>query len=520
MATRRLLMRQIRSVLKLKFDRGLTQREIARACSLGVGTVSEYLQRAKEAGLGWPLPEEMDDGLLETRLFTRPAEATQSPKAVPDAAHIHKELRRSGVTRHLLWLEYLESNPEGYRYTQFCEHYKRFVQSVKPSMRQVHRAGEKTFVDYSGKKPTIVDPKTGEIEEVEFFVGALGASSYTYAEATLTQELHNWVGSHIRMFEYFGGSSSILVPDNLKSGVTRPCRYEPGVNRTYEELAEHYGAVVIPARSYRPKDKAKVEVSVLVAQRWILAALRNVTFFSLSEINEAIREKLDLLNDRPMQKLGVSRRELFEQLDRPALHPLPRTRYEIGRWKTCTVNIDYHIEIDRNYYSVPYPLLREKIEARSTHSTVEIFFKSKRVASHRRLWGKGLYSTDPEHMPRSHRAHAEWTPSRLISWAEKTGPATGRMVTKIMESRRHPEQGYRACLGIMRLGRSFGEERLEAACERAKRLKVFSYRTVKNILSSGSDRRPLEEDDSQTSFTPRHDNIRGAHYYQKEETPC
>lgn len=511
MARLRLRMRQIREVLRLRHERGLSQREIARATSSGVATVWGYLQRAREAGLRWPLPEDLDDRALEARLFAEVGRAL-APKAPPDCAWIHREMRRKGVTLQLLHLEYLEANPGGYRYSQFCEYYRRFRKKLDPTMRQVHRAGEKVFVDFSGDRPEIVDPKTGEIRQVELFVGTLGASSYTYAEAVESQELPHWIGAHARMLEYFGGCPEIFVPDNLKSGVTRACRYEPGVNRSYEEMARHYGAAVVPARSGRARDKAKVESAVLVAQRWILAALRNRTFFSQAELNAAIAEKLEILNSRPMQKLGVSRKELFETLDRPVLRPLPSHRYELASWKYVTVNIDYHVEVKGSYYSVPYQLIREKVEARFTARTVEVFFKGRRIASHARLAGKGKHSTEPEHMPRSHREHAEWTPSRIISWASKSGPATGRVVTAILESKPHPEQGYRACLGIIRLGMKHGEVRLEAACRRAERLGACSYRSVRNILSSGADRLPLEETES-VSTTPEHPNIRGAAYY-------
>ncbi len=517
MTAKRLPMRKIREILRLKYEAGLSHRAIACACCVGVGTVSLYVTRAREAGLAWPLSEEMDEAALQARLLRRPRSPT-GPRPQPEVAHIHQELKRPSVTLHLLWMEYLEEHPSGYRYSQFCEIYRRWAKKLHPSMRQRHRAGEKVFVDYSGKKPHLVDRRTGEEIPVELFVGVLGASSYTYAEATRSQELPNWITSHTRMLEFFGGSPEIYVPDNLKSGITTPCRYEAGVNRTYQELAEHYGAVVIPARSGKPRDKAKVEANVLVSQRWILAALRDRTFFSLAEFNEAIREKLIELNGRPMQHLGMSRRELYERLDRPALKPLPTERYQMAEWKPCRVNIDYHVEVDKNYYSVPYQLVGELLEARFTPMIVEVYFKSRRVASHRRLSGRGQASTLPEHMPSSHRAHAEWTPSRIIRWAEKTGPATGRLVAEILSRYRHPEQGYRACLGILRLGKRYGSERLEAAAARAEGLRSYSYRTIKNILSSGADRLPLEEESPDP--TPEHANIRGAAYYAAKEIEC
>jgi len=511
MARLRLQMRQIREVLRLRYERGLSQREIARAISASVGTVCQYLRRAETVDLSWPLPDDLDDAALDARLFDS-ASGPPSPRAPLDCAWLHRELRRKHVTLQLLHLEYLESNPGGYRYSQFCEHYRRFRQKLHPTMRQVHLAGEKVFVDFSGDGPEVVDRTTGEVRKVELFVGTLGASSYTYAEAVESQELAHWIGAHIRMLEYFGACPQIFVPDNLKSGVSRPCRYEPGVNRSYDDMARHYGAAVVPARSGRPKDKAKVESAVLVAQRWILAALRNRTFFSLAELNAAIAEKLEIFNSRPMQKLGVSRAELFESVDRPALQPLPSNRYELAYWKKATVNIDYHVDVKSNYYSVPHQLVREKVEARFTATTVEVFFKGRRIASHGRLSGKGKHTTKPEHMPRSHREYAEWTPSRIISWAGKSGPATGRVVKTILETKPHPEQGFRACLGIIRLGRTHGELRLEAACRRAEHLGACSYRSVRNILSSGADRRPLEEGES-ISTTPDHPNIRGATYY-------
>jgi transposase len=506
-------MRQLREILRLKQEQGLHHRAIARACGVGVGTVSEYLRRVKAAGLGWPLPPELDEAALEARLF--PPAGPVRERVAPDPAWIHQELRRVGVTLHLLWEEYRQVHPDGYGYSQFCELYRRWAKKLKPSMRQQHRAGEKTFIDFSGKRPHLVERRTGEEIPVELFVAALGASSYTYAEATLTQKLHDWVSAHTRMLEYFGGSTELWVPDQLRSAVTQPCRYEPGVNRSYQELAGHYDAVVVPARPGKARDKATVESTVLVAQRWILARLRHRTFFELSELNAAIGELLEDLNGRPLQKLGISRRELWERLDRPALKPLPVGRYEMARWKLCRVNIDYHVEVERHPYSVPYQLVGEQLEARYTASVVEIYYKGRRLDSHARRYDHQP-STKPEHMPSSHRAHAEWTPSRLIHWAEKTGPATGRLVAGILESRPHPEQGYRACLGLMRLGRRYGQARLEAACDRAELLRSYSYRTVKNILAAAQDRLPFEAESS-VPPTPSHANIRGARYYAAEE---
>jgi transposase len=511
-------MRKIREVLRLKYECGFRHRAIARTCGLGVGTVSDYVGRAARCGLSWPLPAELDEQALEARLFTQAAPLSE--RAAPDCAWIHQELRKTGVTLHLLWSEYRATHPDGYAYSQFCVIYRRWAGHLKLSMRQTHRAGEKTFIDYSGKRPEIVNPQTGEMTAVELFVAVLGASNYTYAEATRTQQMEEWVAAHTRMLEYFGGASEIWVPDQLKSAITQPCRYEAGVNRSYQDLAHHYGAVVVPARPAAPRDKAKVESAVLVTQRWILARLRNRTFFSLEELNVAIRVLLDDLNNRPMQKIGKSRREQWEALDRPALKPLPANRFELARWKPCRVNIDYHIEVERHLYSVPYQLVHARIEVRYTAAIIEIFHQSRRVASHMRRFD-GRPTTLVEHMPRSHRAHAEWTPSRLIHWAEKIGPAAGRLVAGILERRPHPEQGYRSCLGLLRLGKQYGALRLEAACERAEYLRSYSYRTVKNILAASQDRLSCGEETTAHDVTPAHDNIRGAGYYAAtQEDEC
>lgn len=513
----RLPMRHLREILRLRYERKLSQREIARSLSIGLGTVNQFLGRAQGAGLYWPLPAEWDDLVLSERFY--PAPAVGRPRPLPEMAYIHAELCRPGVTLARLWVEYLEAHPGGYRYSQFCEYYHRWRKKLSPSMHQVHRAGEKVFTDFSGKRPHLVNRATGELVPVELFVSVLGASSLTYAEAVESQDLVSWCGAHVRMLEYLGGSPEVFVPDNLKSGVTRACRYEPEVNRTYQDLATHYGSVVIPARARHPKDKAKVEAAVLVAQRFILAALRNRTFFDLASLNAAIHERLEQLNNHPMKKLGVSRRELFEKLDRPALKPLPVNRFEMASWKNCGVNIDYHVVVEKNFYSVPYQLVAERVEARLTEKVVEIFFKSRRVASHPRLRGKGHYATSLDHMPQAHRAHAEWSPSRLIAWGQKTGQATGRLVEKILADRPHPEQGYRSCLGLLRLSKRYGDAKTEAACLKAESLSCYSYQTVKNILAAGLEACSADQEPptgAASTLLPRHENIRGALYYEKE----
>jgi transposase len=520
MAAPRLLMRKLRELLRLKYEAGLSHRAIARACTLGLGTVTAYLQRATAAGLSWPLPADLDDGTLEARLFRLPLAVSADARPQPVWADLHQERKRPGVTLQLLWMEYRATQPTGYAYSQFCARYRTWLRTLTPTMRQVHRAGEKVFVDFAGKRPHLVDPATGVVRPVELFVASLGASGYLYAEATLTQDLASWIGAHVRMVDAYGGSPAIWIPDNLKSGVTTAHRYEPEVNRTYADLAQHYGAVVIPARPRHPRDKARVEVSVLLAERWIVAVLRDRTFFTLLELNPAIATEVARLNDRVMKGLGVSRRTLFADLDQPALRPLPPTRYELAEWRLCRVNIDYHIAVDQRVYSVPHALLHAQVDARLTATVVEVFFKGRRVAAHPRLPGRGHASTDPAHMPAAHRAHAEWTPSRLIAWAERTGPATGRLVAGILERRRHPEQGYRACLGLLRLGRRHGDARLDAACARAERLEAYSYQVVQNILARGQDHLPLDDTPDADRAPILHDNLRGAPYYTRKEPVC
>ncbi len=515
MARKRLSMRKTREILRHKLALERSHREVRDALQVSLGSVTLTTSRAEAAGLDWAAVEALTDDELERRLsgWTEPGEKPNRPE--PDCAWIHTERRRVGVTLELLHHEYLEASPGGYRYTAFCDRYRRWLKKRKLSMRQVHRAGEKTFVDYSGKRPFVVNPRTGEVIYVELFVGVLGASNYTYAEATPSQQAPDWIASHVRMLEYFGGATEILVPDQLKSAVTRSCRYEPKLHRTYQELARHYDTVALPARPRKPKDKAKVEGAVLIAQRWILARLRNQTFFSLRELNARIWELLKDLNNRTMKTYGASRRELFERLDKPALKPLPPTRFVYAEWKDAKVNIDYHVEFDRHYYSVPHALVHAEVELRTTVSTVEVFRKGKRVASHARSPAKGRHTTVPEHMPKAHREHLKWTPTRLIHWGGTVGPKTAELVEHILLSRKHPEQGYRTCLGILRLAKTYGDQRLEAASARALAAGARSYRHVNSILKNGLDRVALLVCPEETDHAPvDHENVRGADYYQ------
>jgi len=469
------------------------------------------VDRAQRAGLpDWAAIQALNDEELEHRLY--PSAAVPA-RALPDCAWIHLERRKAGVTLELLHLEYLESHPDGYRYTQYCEHYRAWLKQRQLTMRQEHRAGEKLFVDYSGKKPVISDPQTGECLAVELFVAVLGASNYTYVEATRTQRGPDWIASHRRALAFLGGVPEVLVPDQLKSGVTHPCRYEPGIQRTYEELATHYGTTVLPARPAHARDKAKVEVGVQIAQRWILARLRNQTFFSLDALNERIAELLEDLNDRRMRVYGCSRRELFVRLDQPVLKPLPTASFIYGEWATARVNIDYHIEVDHHYYSAPHSLVHELVDVRSTATTVEIFHGLPSVALHARSYDRGRHTTIAAHMPHAHQQHLEWTPSRIIHWAQSIGPSTARLAEAILADRPHPEHGYRSCLGILRLGKRFGDARLEAACLRAVAVGARSYRHVASILKNGLDRLPVDPAEPEAPSAGTHENVRGAAYY-------
>jgi transposase len=512
MANKRKSMRKVREVLRLALAGGLNQRQVARSLSLSPTTVGEYLRRAESAGLTWPLPD-LDDAQLEGRLYPIVARGQADTRAIPDWAAVHRELKRKGVTLLLLWQEHKAAHPDGLQYSQFCDRYRAFSGKLDLVMRQHHRAGEKLFVDYAGPTVEVIDRATGEIRAAQIFVATLGASNYTYAEATWTQGLPDWCASHIRAFEFLGSVPALLVPDNLKSAVTRPCRYEPQANATYEELAAHYRTAILPARVRRPRDKAKVEQGVLLVERWILARLRHQSFFSLSELNAAIRTLLGPLNERPFKKLPGCRRTLFEQLDRPAMNPLPSERYTYAEWKRARVHIDYHVEVEGHYYSVPYQLVKQELDVRLAAQTVELFHRGKRIASHQRSTYKGRHTTLTEHMPQAHRQYASWTPQRLVRWAEHTGPATARLVATLLASRKHPQQGFRSCLGIMRLGKTYTAQRLEAACWRALALGAVSFKSVQSILKSGLDQQPLPATSNQDALPIDHPNIRGGHYY-------
>jgi len=509
MPRERLSMRKIKEVLRLK-SAGLSCRAMARACSIGKETVREYLIRAAEAGLSWPLPEGLTEEELEQKLF--PYEIRLGGKRQePDWSQVHQELRKKGVTRKLLWQEYAAGQTDVYRYTQFCERYARWAKRLHPTMRLEHKAGEKMFVDYAGLQMAYQDPTTGETHPAPVFVATMGASSGTFAEAQASQTLADWIGGHVHAFEYFGGVPEIVVPDNAKTGVTSACFYEPELNPGYQDMALYYGTAVLPTRVRRPRDKAKVETGVQVVERWVLAPLRHRTFFSLEELNAAMAEKLEELNLRVMEHLGKSRRQLFEDLDRPALRPLPELPYEPAEWKRATAGIDYHVAYDRHYYSVPYEIRKKEVEIRATAGTVEIFHRGQRVASHLRVNQPGYHSTLPEHMPAGHREVLDWTPERFLRWADKCGSSVSEMVRMLITRGAHPEQGYRAAKGLMRLETRYGKERLEDACRRALFFDLHSYHGVKNILESGLDRIQSEKQDAAAERL--HPNLRGRDYY-------
>jgi transposase len=507
-------MRHVREVLRLGFAR-ISKHEIARRTGLAPSTVRETLTRFAAAGLTWPLPDDLTDGALEARLYKN-AGTKQGHRrhAEPDWAAIHRELKRKHVTLAILWDEYIEQHPDGYRYSRFCELYRVWEGKLSVTMRQAHAGGDKLFVDYAGDTvPVVIDRLTGEIREARIFVAVLGASSFTYAEASWTQGLADWIGAHTRAFEAIGGVPRLIVPDNAKTAVIKACLYDPAVNRTYVEMAAHYDTAILPTRPRRPRDKAKVEAAVLIMERWILGRLRNRRFHSLAELNAAIGALLIRINDeRPIRRLGMTRRQLLEDLDRPALNPLPVEPYVFAEWRVRRVGIDYHVDVDRHYYSVPYRFAREAVEVRLTGRTVEVFAKGERIAAHVRSSGNGKHTTVQEHMPSSHRRYADWTVERIRRDAAAIGPSTAALCELILEQRSHPEQGFRACLGIVRLLKAFGAERVEAAATRALDIGARTYGSVKSILDNNLDRHAAQRRDAD-GVPILHPNIRGARYY-------
>jgi transposase len=524
MSRKAVSMRKAREILRLKYEMGLGVRLIARSLRISHGTVVNYLQRAETAGVTWPLPEELNEEQLQNLLFSSQRPPDEARRALPDMAEVHKELRGKrhckGITLQLLWEEYRAEHADGYGYTQFCEYYNRFESGLEPVLRQTYVAGEKLFVDWAGETIPLAASHNIAMRQAYLFVAALGASNYTYVEAFENMRLACWIEAHIHAWEFFGGVTRITVPDNPKTAVIKACRYEPWLQRTYEELGECYGTVIIPARSREPQDKAKVEEAVQNSERRIVAVLRHLTFFNLTDLNVAIRKELVALNERPFQKMPGCRATLFVELDKPALLPLPAHRYEMGLWKEAKANIDYHVQVDWHFYSVPSRLANQLVEVRISLRIVEIFHRGQRVAVHQRNHQRGGFTTDPTHRPKSHQQHLEWTPSRLVSWSQKeVGKHCGEAVAKLLESKPHPEQGYRSCLGIMRLQRRYGVQRLESACQRAVALDACNYQSIKSILATAADRQPLPlNEKTAPNLKIVHQNLRGHEYYAPAES--
>lgn len=516
MAMKRLTMRKLKDILRLHYESGLSRRSIAAALQIGYGTVVNYLNRARAADLSWPLPEGLDDDSLSGLLFRR---APTGPRRFvePDCAMMHQELKRKGVTKQLLWEEYKQIHGErGYQYSQFCHRYRQWCAKQKRSMRQDHRAGEKLFVDYCGPTVPIVNWHTGEFRDAQIFVAVLGASNYTFARACWSQKQQDWIEAHVKAFEFFGGVTEIVVPDNLKSAVRKAHRYIPDLNPAYQQMASYYQTAIVPARPYKPKDKAKAEVAVQIVERWILARLRHHTFFTLASLNQAIGDLLNDLNQRPFKKLPGCRHSQFEQIDQPALKPLPAQAYEFVDIKQARVHIDYHIEYDKHYYSVPHHLVKQQVEVQASTHTVSVYANAQRVATHPRSLRHGGHSTCTEHMPHNHRAMHEWSPERFLRWAADIGPQTQQVVDHILHQKQHKEQSYRQILALLNSAKKYTRQRLNSACARALQINSPTHRSVKSILEKGIDRIKHESGATQSQedlFVEEHENIRGEHYY-------
>lgn len=505
-------MRKISEILRLRYELKLSYRDIGDSLGISIGAVSSYLYRARAANINWPLPEGITEQALYDKLFL-PVETAYKTRIEPDWQYIHKELHRKGMTLLLLWREYREQHKEGVSYSRFCHLYQEYTKTVTPVMRQVYKGGEKSFVDYAGMHVEWLDIFSGEIFQAEIFVGCLGASQFIFVEATASQQLPDWINSHINMFEYFGGAPEIIVPDNLKSGVTKAHRYDPDININYQHLAEHYGVAIVPARAVRPRDKAKVENAVGIVERQILAPMRHITFTSLGEINAEIKKRLTILNNQNYQKMPISRKELFEQIDKPALKPLPNTKYQYATWKKAKINLDYHFVFEDRYYSVPYQYVGKYIEVRATSKSIECFYDNQRIAAHARHTKKYSFTTITEHMPKSHQEQANMSVGRLKNWASKIGINTMKFINHMIKSRAFPQQAFRACLGLLRLSKKYGDMRLEKACHKALITGATRYQQVEAILKNNLEEVPINITPVNTPLII-HDNIRGSDYYK------
>ena len=513
MARKVTVMRQVIEILRLKHQHQLSVREIARSCGIASSTVGDYLQRAELAQLRWPVPEGLSEAELERRLFSAlPKEASASiGRSIPDWGYVHSELRRPNMTLRLLWQEYHRADPSGFKYSRYCQLYHEWSDVLEPTLRQKHLPGEKLFVDWAGQSVPIHNAADGSTSPASLFVAVLGASNKMYAEAFPDQKLNSWITAHVHAYEFYGGVPGLTVPDNAKTAVVKACRYEAILHRTYQEMAEHYGTTILPTRPARPRDKAKAETAVQIAQRQILAALRDLRFFNVPELNQAIRPRLDPINAQPFQKLEGSRNQWFESMDKPKLKALPGTPFVLATWQEATVNIDYHVALEGHYYSAPYGLIHQRLQVRLTDSTVELFHQSKRIAAHVRSFQRGKFTTLDEHRPKSHQRYLEWTPERITDWGKKIGPNCARVLEEVLASRAHPEHGFRSCMGIIRQGKTHGEARLEAACIRALHFGTPTYRSIESILKQQLDQQPLESDPP--FKRPLHDNVRAQAYF-------
>ncbi len=506
-------MDKIREILRLKFEKGLSERKVARACAVSRPTVAKYVRGALLAGIGWPLKPEMDEAWLDERLGDRRRAGQKPRRHLPEMSKIRKELSRKGVTLQRLWQEYIENNSGGYGYTQFCEYYRRWAGANKTCYRQTYKAGEFMFVDFAGQKIPYFDVESGTLKYAHLFVAVLGASNYTYVEVCENEQQHCWTMAHVRAYEYFNGVTELAVPDNPKALVRKPDRYDPDINQSYWEMLRYYGTAAMPARVRKPRDKAKVESGVLVAERWILAPLRNHKFFSITQIIEAVKPLLEKLNDTPFNKMEGTRRQHYEQIDRPKLRPLPKKRYEYAVWKVATLNIDCHFTAMKHFYSAPHTYRQQQLKVRIASNRVEAFSKGHRVASHIRSFIPNRYTTVKEHLPPKLQAYDAWGPQRIVEWAHDTGPYTAAMAKAIIESKPFPQLGYKSCMGLIRMGKNFGKDRLEAACHRALALGSWHYQSVKSILATGKDKEPLPVRTQQIEIKIDHPNIRGGNYY-------
>ena len=515
MAQERISMRKIKEALRLYYEAKVSQNNIAKVIGISRHSTQQYLLRFRASKISWPLPGDIGEEELENRLFPR---GNKLPGKRPklDYEYLLQEIRKPNATLGILWEEYKQQNPTGYQYSYFCDLFNEYRNSVNSSMRQEHKAGEKTFVDFGESGIKIMNSITGEETPAKIFVSVWGASAYMYAESSFSERLSDWIQLNVHALEYFDCCSKAIVPDNLKSAVNKACKYEPELNPTYAEFARHYGTVIYPARPYRPKDKSRAETGIKLAKRWILFRLRNRVFYSLFELNQAIWELLKQFNNKLMKKFNKSRQELFEQLDKPHALSLPATRYEFAEWKKSKVQFNYHISYNGHEYSVPYTLIHKTVEIRASVKTIEIFYRGKRIYSHLRNHLEHGYTTILSHMPPSHQKYIEWTPERIKNWAKRYGQSVIALVEKIMESRKFPEQAYKSCLGIIRLENKFTAERLNLACLRALEYRAYSYHSVVNILQRGLDKQPLASV-NQNKQQIDHENIRGAQYYSTPE---